>query len=121
MLLYEELSNEILESMNTVHRNVGPGLVERIYEGALSIELNLRGIKFIRQKPFRYHYKGYYVGTYYADMIVEDKIIIELKAVQELNKVMEAQLLNYLGLAHLKVGYLVNFKNTSLKFKRFIL
>ena len=121
MLLYHELSNEVVDSLNAVHRNVGPGLLEKIYEGALDVELRMRGIVYERQKEYDFHYRGEFISTYYADLVIDNKIIIELKAVKELDRNMEAQLMNYLRISRLRVGYLVNFSNASLKFKRFII
>jgi GxxExxY protein len=73
-----------------------------------------------RQVVYPLTYKGEYIGAYIADMVVENKIIVELKAVSRLNEVMEAQLINYLKLSKLQVGYLVNFYNTSIQWRRFV-
>ena len=120
MLVYRELSNKVLGALFTVHNIAGPGLAESAYEGALAIEFSRLGIPFSRQKAFDFYYKGEIAGFYVADMVVEDKIILELKSVQALNPVMEAQLINYLKISGLTAGYLVNFRNTKLEWKRMI-
>ena len=120
MLIHQELSNRVLGALFTVHNIAGPGLVESAYEGALAIEFRSQGIDFSRQKVFEFVYKGEVAGSYVADMVVEDKIILELKSVRELNPVMEAQLLNYLKISGIPVGYLVNFRNTRLEWKRMV-
>ena len=121
MLVYVELSYNVMGAMMEVHNTLGPGLAESLYEGALEIEFRCRGIDFLRQKPFKYYYKNELAGYYIADMVIEDKIIIELKAVSQLNSVMEAQLMNYMNIAKIKLGYLVNFRNSRLEHKRFII
>ena len=104
----------------SVHNVLGPGLLESAYEGAFVVELGLAGLPFQRQKVYPLNYKGQYVGAYIADLVIDDRIIVELKSVSKLNSVMEAQLINYLKLSHLKVGYLMNFNSTRLEWKRFV-
>lgn len=89
---------------------MGPGYVESLYEGALKIEFRRRGIFSERQKGYEYHYKGELAGVYQADLVVENRILIELKAVSQLNRVMEAQILNYLRVSGLKVGLVTNLR-----------
>ncbi|MBN2627399.1 MAG: GxxExxY protein [Spirochaetales bacterium] len=120
MFIHKELSYNIVGAMMEVHTILGPGLAESLYEGALEIEFRNRGLEFQRQKPFKYYYKGELAGYYIADMVVEEKVIIELKAVTQLHECMEAQLLNYMNIAKIKLGYLANFRNKRLEYQRFI-
>ena len=118
--LFKNLSYLILRFAFSVHNVLGPGLLESAYEGAFVVELALAGIPFQRQKVYPLYYKGQYVGAYIADLVIDDRIIVELKSVSRLNPVMTAQLLNYLKLSKLKVGYLMNFNSTRLEWKRFV-
>ncbi len=96
-------------------------LLEAVYVKALVVEFQARGVKVEQQVPFPVFYRGQQVGLYYADLIVEGKILIEVKATRELNHAMVAQLLNYMHLANVRVGYLVNFGKEILEQKRFVL
>ena len=104
-----------------VNRILGPGFLEKVYENALLIELRERGLKVESQVPIKVSYKGEEVGEYFADIFVEDEVILELKSVQSLEKVHEAQLLNYLKASGKKVGLLINFTHPKAVIKRFIL
>jgi GxxExxY protein len=104
-----------------VNRLLGPGFLEKVYENALLIELRERGLKAESQVPIRVSYKGEEVGEYFADIIVENELILELKAVQCLEKIHEAQLLNYLKATGKKLGLLINFTYPKAVIKRFIL
>ena len=118
--LKKQLSYQILGMAFSVHNILGPGLLESAYEGAFCIELAKANIPFSRQHVYPLYYKGELVGGYIADLVVDDSIILEFKSVQQLNKVMEAQLINYLKLSKLPVGYLINFNSTKLEWKRFV-
>lgn len=105
-----KLSGIILDCSIEVHRNLGPGLLESVYEVCLCRELSLKGIKFQRQVLLPVNYKGEKLDAdYRIDILVEDEIIIELKSVEQMNPVYEAQLLTYLKLANKKLGLLINF------------
>ena len=119
-LVHASISNKVLGAAFAVHTALGSGLLESAYEGALVVELKHRGIFIERQKVFPLEYRGEYIGAYIADIVVENTLIVELKSVSKLNEVMEAQLLNYLKLSNLKVGYLLNFHNVSLEWRRFV-
>jgi GxxExxY protein len=119
-LIYHSLSNKVLQAAFAVHRALGPGLLESAYEGAFAVELNHLSVPFERQRVFPLVYRGEYVGAYIADLVVDNTIIIELKSVAKLMDVMEAQCINYLKLSGLPVGYLMNFHNSSLEWKRFV-
>ena len=109
MLLYEELTSKLLKAYFNVARTLGKGLSEKVYENALCIELEDMGIPFERQKPLTVIYKGHVVGDYFADLYVDNKIIVELKAVSCITDEHVGQTLNYINLTHSKVGYILNF------------
>jgi GxxExxY protein len=104
-----------------VNRELGPGFLEKVYENALLLELSNKGIKAKNQVPIKVRYKGTEVGDYYADILVEDQVIVEVKAIESLQEIHEAQLLNYLKATGCKVGLLVNFTYPKAQIKRFVL
>ena len=106
----------ILDCIFEVYQQLGPGLLESVYEEALMIELTSRGIHAQRQVPVRASYKGKDLGIdFIMDILVEDKIVLELKSVEELHPVHYKQLLTYLKLADKRLGFLVNFNENILK------
>lgn len=119
--LYKELTGEIIEAACNVHNTSGCGLLEKIYENSLAWELELKGRKISSQKEFRVIYREKEVGIYYADLIIDDKVIVEVKAVEQINDIHRAQLLNYLRLSALKVGLLINFASPKLQYERFVI
>ena len=98
-----------------VHRALGPGLLESIYETALCIELQDRGLKYARQVCVSARYKGQTVGEYRVDLIVEDRVVVEVKCVANITPVFEAQLMAYLRLTGKRVGLLINFNARLIK------
>ena len=116
-----ELTYLINGAIFEVNRILGPGFLEKVYENALLMELKARGIKAAAQYPIKVRYKDQIVGEYFADLLVEDQVIIELKTVDKIEKIHEAQLLNYLKATGIKVGLLVNFKSTKADIKRLVL
>ena len=116
-----ELTYLINGSIFEVNRELGVGFLEKVYENALLIELLKRGLKAENQVPIKVKYKGVEVGEYYADIVVENQVILEIKAVESLQKIHEAQLLNYLKATGYKIGLLVNFKHPKAEVKRFVL
>ena len=121
MLEYDELTYDIRGCVYEVFKCLGAGFVEKVYERALVHELGLRGFEVRAQCPIEVRYKGFVVGDFYADVLVEDKVILELKAQRQISKENEAQLLNYLKATELKVGMLVNFTYPKATIKRFVL
>ena len=97
---------------------LGTGFLEAVYEEALSVELGVRDVPFRRQERLAVTYKGQIVGEYAADLVVDDRVIVELKAVKALNEIHEAQLINYLRATDLRVGLLTNFGASFLEHKR---
>jgi len=121
---FDELSNRVIGCALEVHRELGPGLLESTYEQCLARELKLNGIRFKLQHPQPVEYKGVRLDCgYRVDLPVEDKLIIELKSVEQIKGIHEAQLLTYMRLAGVKTGLLMNFNVTKLKsgIKRFVL
>ena len=116
-----ELTYQINGAIFEVNRVLGAGFLEKIYEKALLFELSERGLNAECQVPIKVNYKGTEVGDYFADIVVEDKIILEIKAIEKLLKVHEAQILNYLKATGYKIGLLVNFTHPKAEIKRFIL
>ena len=104
-----------------INKILGPGFLEKVYENALVFELLKRGVKAESQVPIKVFYKRKVVGEYVADLLVEDKVIVELKTVEALDKIHEAQLLNYLKATGVRVGMLVNFKHPKAEIKRMVL
>ena len=121
MLIYEELSKKVINAYFNVQRILGKGLAEKVYENALCIELEEMGIPYVRQKELPVEYKGHNIGNYIADIVVDEKIILELKAVNAITQEHVAQTLNYINLTHSKVGYILNFsQQEGLGFKRLL-
>lgn len=101
-----------------VHNALGPGFLESLYEEALAYEFELRGIPFEKQKEITVRYKGCEVGKHRLDFVVDDKIILELKAVSELTDVFRKQTTSYLKATRLKLGILINFSTPSVDYER---
>ena len=105
-----------------VHRNLGPGLLEIIYKDALEIEFRENNIPFEREKEYSIEYKGKVLPhKFYADFIINEDIVLEVKAIKEFSSEHIAQILNYIKLSNSEVGLLVNFQTKSLQYKRYIL
>ena len=119
-LIFQELTYAINGAAMEVHRILGPGFLEAVYQLALEHELTLRGIPFEPRKELPVAYKGQAVGLYIADIVVDGKIILELKAMSALNKAHEAQAHNYLAATGLRLAILINFGAPSLQWKRII-
>jgi len=119
-VLYRALSYEVVGAAMTVHTTLGSAFVESVYELALAHELDLRGVSYRRQPQLPVSYKEKEVGWFKPDFIVDDKIILELKAVKALNEIHEAQAHNYLAASGLRLAILLNFGSPSLQFKRII-
>jgi GxxExxY protein len=109
MYKHQGLTREIIGSFYAVYGALGYGFLERVYEEALAVELQSRNITFRRQDPIRIYYRRNLIGEYYADLVVANKVIVELKANQRLLREHSAQLLNYLKATRYEVGLLLNF------------
>ena len=120
-LLYPEECYTINGALFEVHKELGPGLLEKVYQEALEKELELQGIPFEREKNFTIMYKGEALEQkYIADFVIYDKIVVELKAVDELLPVHTAQVINYLAITGYKLGLLVNFNARQLHPERIV-
>ena len=114
----KELTHQIIGAAMEVHNTLGNGFQEVIYQRALVIEFQMRGINFRREFEMPIDYKGYPIGKRRVDFFIDDKIMLEIKAVINLEDVHLNQAMNYVEAYKLKVGLLINFGNTSLQFKR---
>jgi GxxExxY protein len=124
MLLYEELTGAIYGAAIEIHRALGPGLLESAYEECLCRELELRGIRFQRQVALPVSYRGLQLDCgYRMDLVVDGKVVLEIKAVESLAPIHEAQLMTYLKLSAMRVGLLMNFNVVLMKegIKRIVL
>lgn len=108
-MLHEALTEEIIYWFYQVHRKLGFGFLEKVYKNALYLELTDAGLKCETEKPINVYYNGKVVGVFYADIVVDGKVILELKAVESMCKEHEYQLINYLKACELEVGLLLNF------------
>jgi GxxExxY protein len=114
-------TRELIGAAFEVHKILGYGFLERVYQRAMQVELTRRGIKVELEPPLQVHYKGVIVGDYAADLLVVDQIIVELKTDPEYQPAHEAQLLNELKGTHIRLGYLINFGRTEVEFKRMVM
>jgi GxxExxY protein len=119
-LKYQEITENIIGAAYNVHNLLGSGFLEKVYRNALVIELRLLAFKVDVEKPIEVIYKGEIVGNYFADILVDDKVIVEIKAIKELSMIHEVQLVNYLKATGIEVGLLINF-GTSVQVKRRVL
>ncbi len=120
-LLYPEESYKITGALYAVHRELGPGLLEKIYQEALEKELRLQGIPYEREKSFDVYYKGERLeNKYIADYVCYNKIVVELKAVDNLLPIHTAQVINYLAIKGYKLGLLVTFNTRVIKPERIV-
>lgn len=115
---YSDITEKIIGCAMDVHRSLGNGFQEVIYQRALAIEMELRGLSFSREHEMDIFYREQKIGNRRVDFFVEGKVMVELKAVIQLEDVHLAQAINYLEAYGLEIGLLINFGNTSLQFKR---
>ncbi len=120
-LIEKELTQRVIGAAMEVHKVLGCGFLEAVYQEALEIELRERGIRFSRQPETKIQYKSHTLSkTYQPDMLVEDRLVVELKALDRISAAEESQLLNYLKATGIKVGLLINFGARSLEWKRMV-
>lgn len=119
--LYKELTYKIIGCAMEVHRELGPGFIESVYEAALVEELKNQNLSFQKQFPVQVRYKGKPIKDFQIDLVIEDEIVIELKAIKQIGDVERAQLLSYLKASGKKVGLLINFGQASLIHERMVL
>jgi GxxExxY protein len=116
----QELTGTILQAAFAVHNALGAGFLERVYSNALALELETHGLKYGKNEQLQVKYRGSIVGDYIADMIVENRVILELKACASLDPSHSAQLMNYLRATKIRVGLLLNFGRPKLEYRRFV-
>lgn len=117
---YKELTEQIIKAFYDVYNELGYGFLEKVYQNSLYIELKSRGFNVEPQKQIKVHFKGYEVGEYYPDLIVNDVVILELKAAECIVEEFENQILNYLRATNIEIGLLLNFgKKPEIKRKVF--
>jgi GxxExxY protein len=119
----DKLTESIIGCAIRVHQNLGPGLLESIYEAAMEVELNKAGLHLERQKILPVLYDGIKIGEHRLDMLIENRVVLELKSVERFDSVFQAQLLGYMKMGRYPVGLLINFNSRLLKhgIKRMVL
>lgn len=115
-----KLSKKIIGIAINVHKVLGPGFVEKVYSKALEIELKEEKIDFIKERSIRVVYKDHFLGEHKLDYLIENELVLELKAVPEINKAHEAQLLSYLKVSNKRLGLILNFGKPTLEIKRLV-
>jgi GxxExxY protein len=117
-LLHRELTEKIIGAAFAVHGELGPGFLEKVYETALLIELTDQGLLVEAQAEIPVHYRSRTIGTYFADLLVDGKVLCEIKATDAIGPAHEAQILHYLKATGVQVGLIINFGERSLRFRR---
>ncbi len=120
-ILYRELSDLIIKIAIEVQKELGTGFLEKVYENAMEIRFKEKEVLYEKQKKIEVYYHNQLIGEFFADMVAENKIILELKAVETLHPNHYAQLLNYLKASKYEIGYVINFGKIPLQFKRLVL
>jgi GxxExxY protein len=120
-LLYKEESYRIVGCAMEVHNTLGPGLNEKPYENALSIEFRLTGVDFLQQHPYPVIYKGHVVGECIPDLVTFGKIVVEAKTIAAITDSERGQMMNYLKITSHQLGIIINFRNPKLEWERVVL
>ncbi len=120
-ILYKDLSYKIIGLAIETHNKLGYGFLEKVYENAMLIMFRKKGIKVKQQAPIKVYFEGEIVGEYFADILVEDKIILELKVMEKIIGVHKAQALNYLKATGLRLAIILNFGKEKLEYERLVL
>jgi len=120
-LVEGDVTFEMIGAAMGVHRILGPGFLEAVYQRGMEVELQHRGVAFQAQRRIPLTYKGQILGDHLLDIVVKDRVVVELKAVKEMNEQHQAQIISYLKAAQLPVGLLINFAKASLEHKRILL
>ncbi len=120
-ILYKDLSYQIIGLAMEVHRKLGYGFLEKVYENSLMILFRKEGIRSEQQYPIKVYFEREVVGNYVADILIEDKIIIELKCVEKINNIHKAQALNYLKATRMRLAIILNFAKDKLQYERLVL
>jgi len=120
-ILYKDLSYQIIGLAMEVHRKLGYGFLEKVYENSLMILYRKEGIRSEQQYPIKVYFDRKVVGNYVADILIENKIIIELKCVEKINNIHKAQALNYLKATRMRLAIILNFAKDKLQYERLVL
>lgn len=120
-LIHRDITAQIIGAAFEVHRVLGYGFLEKVYQRAIQVELELRGLKAEIESKIKVYYKDVVVGDYSADLVVSDAVIVELKVAAQYNPADEAQLINELKATRSRVGLLINFGREKVEFKRLVL
>ena len=120
-IVYKDLSYQIIKAALETHNILGAGFLEKVYENALIIKLKQYGLKAEQQLPIKVLFEGAIVGDYCADIVVDGKVILELKCIESITSIHEAQLINYLKATGMKLGIIINFAKPKLEYKRMVL
>jgi len=120
-IIFKELSYEIINSALEVYKKLGYGFLEKVYENSLLIVLKKKGIKAEKQVPIKVYFDGEVVGDYFTDILVDDKIILELKTAPKIIDAHRFQTLNYLKATGIRLGIVINFGEDKLEYKRVVL
>lgn len=118
--LHSDITDKIIGAASKVHKELGPGLVEKLYQRALKIELSKNGVNAEREKRINMRYNGVNIGFDKVDFDVESKVLVEIKAVAELSEIHRAQMISYLKSSGRRIGLLINFGRMRLEIKRII-
>ena len=118
-MLHQELTGKILEACFEVSNELGSGFLESVYEKALLIALRQKGLNAQSQMPLEVKFRGVVIGEFYADILVDSKVLLELKAVSAFGKEHFAQIINYLKATKIEVGLIINFGTSKLEYRRF--
>jgi len=117
-MVEDPLTEKIIGCAFRVYNTLGSGFLESVYKQAMAVELHKAGLPFVIEAPVKVFYEGKIVGDFFADVIVQGKVILELKAVEEINRVHEIQLVNYLKATNTAIGLVINFGPNDLRVKR---
>ncbi len=120
-IIHKELSFSIVGMAMQVHNQLGGGFLEKVYENAMMVLCRKQGISAEQQKAIKVYFENEIVGEYFADILVDDKVIIELKVAESITNIHKAQLLNYLKATHLRLGLILNFGKEKLEYERLVL
>ena len=120
-IIYPDISYKIIGAAMEVHRSLGNGFLEKVYENALMVMFKEIPLVVAQQTPIKVVFRNKIVGNYIADILIENKIILELKTVDRISNIHRAQVLNYLKATGLKLAIIINFKNQSLEYERIVL
>ena len=120
-ILYPDISYKIIGAAMEVHRSLGNGFLEKVYENALMVMFKEIPLIAAQQTPIKVVFRNEIIGNYIADILIENKIILELKTVNKITNIHRAQVLNYLKATGLKLAIIINFKNQSLEYERIVL